>query len=68
MATASKFSDSHGRLLKISQLLAIWCFSVFGTAVAHEHHDDAIPDGEAISPDPIVGTCPQSSKFESCDL
>ncbi len=24
------------------------------TAYAHEHHDDAIPEGEAISPDPLV--------------
>ena len=27
---------------------------VAGTAVAHEHHDDRIPEGEAISVDPIV--------------
>jgi hypothetical protein len=24
------------------------------TSYAHEHHDDAIPEGEAISPDPLV--------------
>jgi hypothetical protein len=23
--------------------------------VAHEHHEDNIPDGKAISPDPLVG-------------
>ena len=24
------------------------------TSYAHEHHDDAIPEGEVISPDPLV--------------
>jgi hypothetical protein len=24
------------------------------TAQAHEHHEDKIPEGEAISPDPLV--------------
>lgn len=23
-------------------------------AIAHEHHEDKIPEGEAVSPDPIV--------------
>ena len=38
------------------------CLSLCMTAllvrltVAHEHHDDKIPEGEAVSPDPIV--CP----------
>jgi len=28
------------------------------TAQAHEHHEDKIPEGEAISPDPLVSFHP----------
>jgi hypothetical protein len=28
--------------------------AICGRALAHEHHDDAIPEGQAISDDPIV--------------
>lgn len=34
--------------------LMVLCVSFVVLAVAHEHHGDAIPDGEAISADPIV--------------
>ena len=34
--------------------LMVLCASFIVLAVAHEHHGDAIPDGEAISADPIV--------------
>lgn len=30
--------------------------ALVGKAASHEHHDDKIPEGEAVSPDPIV--CP----------
>jgi len=33
---------------------ALLCLLSLRLAAAHEHHDDQIPDGQAISPDPIV--------------
>ncbi|KAL8805891.1 MAG: hypothetical protein Q9182_001672 [Xanthomendoza sp. 2 TL-2023] len=38
------------------QLAAISGFLVIHRAIAHEHHDDKIPEGEAVSPDPIDTT------------
>lgn len=32
-------------------------------SVAHEHHEDNIPDGEVISPEPIVYHPPFSGKL-----
>jgi hypothetical protein len=38
------------RRLAVALLIA----AIAGTSFAHEHHDDAIPEGEVISPDPLV--------------
>jgi hypothetical protein len=35
-------------------LAALLCVYLAGRADAHEHHDDKIPDGQVVSPDPIV--------------
>ncbi|KAL8756560.1 MAG: hypothetical protein Q9199_002841 [Rusavskia elegans] len=37
-------------------LAAIGGFLLFSKVIAHEHHDDKIPEGEAVSPDPIDST------------
>lgn len=34
------------------------------TAQAHEHHEDKIPEGEAISPDPLVSFYPAQELHE----
>lgn len=46
----------------VLRLAAIASFVLVYRVAAHEHHDDMIPEGEGVSPDPIV--ClpnPQSS-------
>lgn len=40
------------------------CLSLAATVIAHEHHGDEIPEGEAISADPIV-VLPALPKFDS---
>lgn len=37
-----------------SFLIAVSFLSLATKVIAHEHHDDEIPEGEAISADPIV--------------
>ncbi|KAL8909600.1 MAG: hypothetical protein Q9207_000098 [Kuettlingeria erythrocarpa] len=32
--------------------------ALFSEVTAHEHHDDKVPEGEGVSPDPIVGLPP----------
>lgn len=39
------------RLLSFLGLLAFFAASL---ATAHEHHDEDIPEGQVVSPDPIV--------------
>lgn len=39
-------------------------FALSVASVAHEHHEDNIPDGEAISSEPIVYPPPFSGKLE----
>lgn len=39
------------------RVLALLCLA--GQALAHEHHTDEIPEGEAISAQPIVPSFPQ---------
>ncbi len=41
--------------------LAAGCLLLAGQAAAHEHHNDEIPEGERISPDPIVNPLLQCS-------
>lgn len=40
------------RSIQAATVLAL----LVSTAQAHEHHEDKIPEGEAISPDPLVGS------------
>lgn len=54
MATMSTFPLLHERPFKIPTLLIFLYIISFGKVAAHEHHGDAIPEGEAISADPIV--------------
>ena len=35
--------------------VALLAVGLIGSAAAHEHHEDNIPEGEGVSPDPIVG-------------
>ena len=44
-------------------LAAAGSFILAGRAVAHEHHSDDIPEGERISPDPIVNLLIQYSSI-----
>ena len=37
------------------RVLLVACLTFVQTALAHEHHDDKIPEGSVVSPDPIVG-------------
>ena len=37
------------------------------TSYAHEHHDDAIPEGEVISPDPLVSWKRTTSRIRGVD-
>lgn len=48
-------------------LKVVLCLSLVGVSVAHEHHGDAIPDGEVISADPIVCPVPRKSNSIMCD-
>jgi hypothetical protein len=34
--------------------VALLVAAAVSTSSAHEHHDDAIPEGEVVSPDPLV--------------
>lgn len=42
------------RTLGKGMLAATVLALLVSTAQAHEHHEDKIPEGEAISPDPLV--------------
>ena len=42
-------------MLSIRRTAVLFCITSIGLAAAHEHHEDNIPEGEGISPDPIVG-------------
>lgn len=53
-------STSAARIPTMSRplrVLALLCLA--GQALAHEHHTDEIPEGEAISAQPIVPSFPQ---------
>ncbi|MCJ1392360.1 hypothetical protein MMC18_005227 [Xylographa bjoerkii] len=53
----------------LSNLKTAALFSIvsLGLAAAHEHHEDNIPEGEGISPDPIVGYDTMDSYSSSND-
>ncbi|KAL8744994.1 MAG: hypothetical protein Q9190_002835 [Brigantiaea leucoxantha] len=38
------------------RVLLVACLTFVQTALAHEHHDDKIPEGSVVSPDPIDAT------------
>jgi hypothetical protein len=57
----SKFKMAlSSRRLAVALLIA----ATARTSYAHEHHDDAIPEGEAISPDPLVSWRGQHPSIE----
>jgi hypothetical protein len=45
---------SAGRIAKPAAALLLSSALFAGSALGHEHHEDAIPDGMATSEDPIV--------------
>lgn len=48
-------------------LSAALVFSLAARVIAHEHHEDEIPEGEAISVDPIVALPPLALPKVECD-
>ena len=47
------------RVSTVSTAILLFGF-LAGQAVSHEHHDDKIPEGSVISPDPIVRYLPST--------
>ena len=42
-------------MFSILRTAVLFSITSIGLAAAHEHHEDNIPEGEGVSPDPIVG-------------
>lgn len=49
---------SQSTMFSAPVLSAALVFSLVTRVIAHEHHDDEIPEGEGVSADPIVTLSP----------